>query len=125
MPAEAERLRALARSVVECLRSAGTPFDVNGDPERGLPGLLSLSFDGLDGHALVADLALQGYAVGTGSACSADRPEPSRAILALGRNPRAALGTIRLSFGRTNSEETVREFARDLVRTVGRLRVET
>jgi cysteine desulfurase len=96
-------------------------FETNGDPEIGLAGLVSLSFAGLEGPSLAADLSLQGHAVGVGSACSADRPEPSRAILALGRSPEAALGTIRVSLGRTNDESSVLSLAAAIVNTVRRL----
>ncbi len=122
LPVETERLRALSRIVVEKLRRSGLSFVVNGNPEEGLPGLLSLSFAGLDAHALVTDLAVQGFAVASGSACSADRPEPSRAILALGHPPETALGTIRTSFGRFSRPEGVQTFADALVRTVKRMR---
>ena len=120
MAAEAERLRDLTRTVLAELERSGTRVLVNGDPEKSAPGFLSLSFASLDGHALVADLAVQGFAVASGSACSENRPEPSRAILALGRSPAEALGTIRISFGRSNGRESVEAFASALVKTVRR-----
>jgi len=120
MAAEAERLRNLTRTVLAELERSGTRVFVNGDPEKSAPGFLSLSLAGLDGHALVADLAVQGFAVASGSACSENRPEPSRTILALGRSPAEALGTIRISFGRANNQESVRGFAGALVKTVRR-----
>ena len=121
LPSETGRLRALADSLVSDLRRHGVPFVVNGNSAEGLPGLVSLSFTGLDGHALVADLALQGFAVATGSACSADRPEPSRAILALGRSAVEATGTIRVSCGRFSEEDAARALAMALAKTVRRL----
>ncbi len=118
--AETERLRELTRTVLARLQQAGVPFLVNGDPETTAPGFLSLSFPGLAGQSLVADLAVQGYAVAAGSACSANRPEPSRAILALGRSPAEALGTVRISFGRSSHPATVAAFASALAATVRR-----
>ena len=120
MATETKRLRELSSVVRGELERSGVRFLVNGEPARSAPGFLSLSFPGLDGHALVADLAVQGFAVATGSACSEDRPEPSRAILALGRSPNEALGTVRISFGRTSRPEAVAAFARVLVETVRR-----
>jgi cysteine desulfurase len=117
-----DRLRSLARLVLDELGRSGVAFDLNANPEEGLPGLLSMSFEGLDGHALVADLAVQGFDVASGSACTADRPEPSRAILALGRSPAAALGTIRVSLGRASTEATARALAVALAAAVARLR---
>ena len=120
MAVESGRLRELASRVLDAVRQSGLPCHVNGDPATGLPGFVSLSFPGADGHALVADLALQGYAVASGSACSEDRPEPSRAILALGRSPAEALGTVRIALGRLSRTEEVTAFAEALVSTVRR-----
>jgi cysteine desulfurase len=116
----AERLRGWTRMVAASLAGAGVDFLLNGDHLAGLPGFLSVSFPDLDGHALAEDLSLQGFAVATGSACSANRPEPSRAILALGRSPAEALGTLRISFGRTNTDDAVRRFSQALAATVRR-----
>lgn len=115
---ESERLRALIRTVLAELESSGTKFLMNGAPDKTAPGFLSLSFPGVDGHALVADLALQGFAIASGSACSENKPDPSRAILALGRSPAEALGTIRLSLGRSSRPEAVAALAKALVETV-------
>lgn len=120
MASESDRLRGLTRVVLGALERSAVPFLVNGDPATGAPGFLSLSFAGLDGHALVTDLSVQGFAVSSGSACTAHRPEPSRAILALGRSPGEALGTLRISFGRSNSMEAVTRFARGLADAVRR-----
>ena len=118
LPGEATRLRSLTRCVVDALAGARIPFEINGDPETGLPGLLSVSFPGLDGHALAADLSLRGYAVATGSACHADQVTASRVILALGRPPETALGTVRVSFGRLTRDVDAAAFARVLVEVV-------
>ena len=120
MVPETNRLRELTRSVLDELERSGTPVRVNGAPGMTAPGFLSLSFPGLDGHALVADLAVQGFAVAAGSACSKNRPEPSRAILALGRSPAEALGTVRISFGRSSRPESVKAFTEALVQTIRR-----
>ena len=118
MASEHDRLHALTRTVLAELERSDTTFRINGAPEHTAPGFLSMSFPGLDGHALVADLAVQGFAIATGSACSENRPEPSRAILALGRDPAEALGTLRLSLGRASRPESVEAFAAALVATV-------
>ncbi len=120
LAAQAGTLRALAGTTLGILRAASCPFEVNGDSDTGLPGLLSLSFPGLNGHTLAADLSIQGFAVATGSACSEDRPEPSRAILALGRPPATALGTIRISFGPGNTPSDAAAVAAALLSAVHR-----
>ncbi|TFH23473.1 MAG: aminotransferase class V-fold PLP-dependent enzyme [Bacteroidia bacterium] len=78
-------------------------------PDDCRPGFLSLSFPGCQGNEIVAALSLAGFKIATGSACHADRPEPSRIILATGRKEKEAIGTIRISIGRGNTEESVKE----------------
>ncbi len=122
MPQETPRLRALARRLAEAARVMDAACRVNGDPATGLPGLVSLSFAGLDGHALATDLDQQGFAVGTGSACSESKPEPSRALLAMGLTLREALGTVRVSMGRLTDERAVDDLIGALGATVRRHR---
>ncbi len=76
---------------------------MNGHPERRLPGTLNVSFPGAEGESLIMNLDLAGIAVSTGSACTSGAIEPSHVLLALGRDPRTALGSIRFSFGRDNA----------------------
>ena len=121
-PQETARLRALACRLAESARAADKACRVNGCPAAGLPGLASLSFPGLDGHALAADLDQQGFAVATGSACSESRPEPSRALLAMGLSPVEALGTLRVSMGRMTDERAVDELIVAIESTVRRHR---
>ena len=76
---------------------------MNGHPERRLPGTLNVSFPGAEGESLIMNLDLAGIAVSTGSACTSGAIEPSHVLLALGRDPRTALGSVRFSFGRDNA----------------------
>lgn len=122
LPQEAVRLRTMACRLAEAARAADAACRVNGDPATGVPGLVSLSFAGLDGHALAADLDQQGFAVGTGSACADSKPEPSRALLAMGLTPREALGTVRVSMGRLTREADVDALITAFAATVRRQR---
>lgn len=78
-------------------------------PDNGLPGFLSLSFPGFRSNEIVTALSLSGFKIAMGSACHANRTEPSRIILATGRNEKEAAGTIRISMGRGNMEKSVKE----------------
>lgn len=112
---EAEKLRALCNSLVSILKSSNINFGLNSDLEKGSPGLLSISFPKQNGHHLVYRLAESGFDVSTGSACQADREEPSRLILALGHSPEIALGTLRVSFGKFSTEASATALAIQLV----------
>ena len=104
--AEVQRLNSLCRDLSQRLVDS-VPEVVINSSLNGLPGLLSLSFPGLKGNELVASASLSGYSISTGSACHANQVEPSRIILAMGRNENEATGTIRISMGYGTTNESV------------------
>lgn len=119
---ETTRLRDLNRLLVELLRESSLHFVINSDLEAGLPGLVSISFPGIKGSAMVTEAALRGFGISAGSACHSGKEEASRVILAMGRSRRVAGGTIRISMGRYTEREHVVELAdvlKDAVRHQG------
>jgi cysteine desulfurase len=107
---EVPRLRGFAKLLV-----AGVPGALlNSDLDHGVPGLVSLSFPGLVGENLVAELDQRGFAVSAGSACGSGKMQPSRPVMAMGRTREQALGTVRISMGRSTTEEAVRRLAATL-----------
>jgi cysteine desulfurase len=121
-PAEAARLLGLRARLHERIATRLEGVHVNGtmEPDARLPGNLNLSFDGVEGEALL--LALRDVAVSSGSACSSASVEPSHVIRALGVGPDRAHASIRFGLGRFNTEEEVDFVADQVVATVGRLR---
>ena len=87
-----------------------------------LPQTSHVAFPGLEGESLMLRLDAAGYAVSTGSACSAGRPEPSSTLLAMGISPEEAVGSLRVSFGPSNSEDQVDRFVGVLGEEVEALR---
>lgn len=95
---------------------------LNGDLENRLPGILNLSFEGIDGQSLVFDLDLRGLAASSGSACASGSITPSHVLLALGLPYRLAHGSLRLSFGRYNRPEEVPDIVDIVTASVEKLR---
>lgn len=91
------RITKLRNSLWDSLRAIGD-IELNGDPERRVPGILSVSIDGVEGESLLA--ALPDLAVASGSACATTNAEPSYVLRALGRSDRLAQSSLRLSLGR-------------------------
>jgi cysteine desulfurase len=81
-----------------------------------------MSFSGVDGEALLMNLDMMGVAVSTGSACSSGATEPSHVLLAMGLEPLLAQASLRISFGRDNTEEQVDRVLDILPDIVNRLR---
>ena len=119
MASDATRIADLRGQLWRSL--AGLPgVELNGHPERRVPGILSVAFDGVEGESLL--FALADLAVASGSACASMSAEPSYVLRALGRSDRLAQSTLRLSLGRFTTREEV-EFAAARIRAeVTRLR---
>ncbi|CCX91981.1 cysteine desulfurase [Succinatimonas sp. CAG:777] len=78
---------------------------VNGSKEHNLPNILSISFDGVDGHMLLPTLS--NIAASTGSACSSSDLKPSYILKAIGLSDDEARASLRLSFGRFTKDEDI------------------
>lgn len=108
------RMRALRERLWTALVACVPGIARHGDPEGVLPNTLSVRFPNVDG-ARVLVLAPE-VAASTGSACHDGRDVAPAAILAMGVPADAALGTVRLTLGRTTSADEIDEAARVLSR---------
>ncbi len=80
---------------------------VNGDLEKRLSGNANISFSGVDGSKLLAELDKKGICASSGSACSAGLLNPSHVLLAIGTPNNLARSSLRITFGKNNTlEET-------------------
>ncbi len=114
---EMDRLKTLKESMISKLKTL--PYVLVNSNDNGIHGLLSVSIPGRNGKELVSALSMSGFSVSTGSACHDNQMEPPRIILAMGRNEKEALGTIRISMGPANTVESVNELMEilmDLIR---------
>ena len=78
---------------------------LNGHPESRAPGLLNLTFAGVEGESLFTGLTE--VALSTGSACNSRSGEPSYVLRALGRDTAQAQSSLRFSLGWGSSEEDI------------------
>jgi cysteine desulfurase len=85
--------------------------------DRRLPHNLHVSFDDIEGEALL--MALGDLAVSTGSACSSGSQAPSHVLQAIGAVGDRAGASIRFGLGRSTSDSDI-DFAIDRVTTVVR-----
>ena len=87
-----------------------------------LPQTSHVAFPCVEGEALLHRLDAAGFAVSTGAACKAGRPEPSQALLAMGLAPEESIGSIRVSLGTTNTANEIDAFLEVLPRELAALR---
>ena len=78
---------------------------LNSPPQAGLPGILNVSFAGVEGESLL--FGLPELALASGSACNSDSDEPSYVLRALGRDRETAQSALRFSLGRGTREEDI------------------
>ena len=90
--------------------------------EYAAPHILSVSFSGIQGEALVHALEQKQIYVGTGSACSSHKKGANRILTAMGIPENMAAGTIRFSFGCFNTKEESEIVARETAQAVSYLR---
>ncbi len=118
MPAERTRLAALRDRLLAGLQREVAGVRMNGPAaDRRLPHNLHVSFDDVEGEALV--MALGDLAVSTGSACSSGSQAPSHVLQAIGATGERAGASIRFGLGRTTTGAEI-DFAIDRVSTVVR-----
>ncbi len=95
---------------------------LNGHPKKRLAGHLNLSFQGIEGEALLLTLDLKGVAASSGSACTSGSLDPSHVLSAMGLKPELAQSSIRFTLGKDNTEEDVNYTVEILPEIVKRLR---
>jgi len=90
--------------------------------KHGLPHIISISFFGIEGEAIVASLDLEDIYVATGSACSSNDLQPSNSLLAIGLTPQEANSTVRFSLSRFNTKEEIDKVLQILPKIIEKLR---
>lgn len=98
-------IRALRDRLQDRLLAEIPGTSVNGHPHRRLPGNLSLTLPGIEAADLLDRIPR--IAASTGSACDTGSGEPSHVLTAIGLTRGQARATLRLSLGRTTTEEEI------------------
>ncbi len=122
MAAEGQRLAVLANRLAANVLGRVKDAWINGTMKRRLPGSLNFGFSYVEGESLLLYLDAKGIAVSTGSACSSHKLEPSHVLLALGHKPEECHGSLRITMGRSNTEEEVDYVADCIAQAVERFR---
>ena len=122
MEEESAQLRRLRDRLQEGLQERISEVEINGDPQRRLPGTLNMSFRAIGGEPLLINLDLAGVAVSTGSACASGNTDPSYVLQAMGVPKDLIEGSLRFSLGWGNTDEDIDRVIEVLPDIVARLR---
>jgi len=110
----AARMKQLRDALWRRLADAIPGLALNGHPELRLPNTLNVRIPGASGDAVLAGAPT--VAASTGSACHAGNTSASAVILAMGVDPDEALGSIRMTLGRSTTEADISRAAEALIR---------
>ncbi|MBM4158197.1 MAG: cysteine desulfurase [Ignavibacteria bacterium] len=93
---------------------------LNGHPAKRLPNNVNFCFEGLNSNIIISEL--KELAISAGSACISGNTEPSYVLKAIGRSDELADSSIRISFGRFNTDEEVKYSIKRVVEGINKLR---
>lgn len=101
-----EYIRSLKNRLKDRILSEFPFATVNGS-ENSVPGILNVTFNGVNGETLLFNLDINGVCASMGSACTAGTIEPSHVLKEIGLTPEQAKSSIRFSLSSTNTVEEV------------------
>lgn len=98
------------RTTLEKELSAMEGVIIHGKEAQRAPHICNFSLPGKRAESVVLNLDLQGFAVGTGSACASGALHPSHVLEAMNVSLEEAQNSLRVSFGVQNTIEEVQQF---------------
>jgi cysteine desulfurase len=107
MTEENTRVRALRDKLEHGLLAAVPKSMLNGHAELRLPNTSNISFEYVEGEAILLHMNRHNICASSGSACTSGSLEPSHVLRAMGVPFTAAHGSIRFSLSIYNTEEEV------------------
>ena len=119
---ENERVRYLRDKLENEILKRVPNAMVNGDREHRLPNTTSISFEYVEGEAILLMMNELGICASSGSACTSGSLEPSHVLRAMGVPFTAAHGSIRFSLSIYNTEEEIDFIIAKLPPIIERLR---
>ncbi len=122
MPEESKRLQALRDMLINGILSNIPDTVLNGHPEKRLPHNVNVSVKYVEGEAMLLNMDLLGIGASSGSACTSGSLEPSHVLLAMGIPHELAHGSLRMTLGKSNTEQDIEYVLESLPPIVEKLR---
>ena len=90
---------------IELLKQSNIDYRING--ANRLPGILNITFFGVEGHGLLMNLDMQGIAISYGSACSSGSANAPQALIEIGMEKNEARCSVRISIGKMIEKDDI------------------
>src|SRR5574337_2050449 len=107
MAEEAVRVTALRDRLWEGISARVPDVRLNGHSTQRLPGTCNMCYRHVESESIVLGLDLKGVGVSAGSACTSGNVEPSYVLVAMGVPLDWAMGAVRATLGRGNTDEDI------------------
>jgi cysteine desulfurase len=119
---ERARIERLAETLKAGIEKNVPGARFNGHPTHRVKSTVNFAFPGLEAEAILLALATKEIYVSTGSACSEESEEVSHVLQAIGLPPEIARSAIRMSLGRSNTDEDIAVVLRELPEIIRKLK---
>jgi cysteine desulfurase len=119
---ENEKIRKLRDKLEDAILEKCPDCRLNGDKESRLPNTANISFEYIEGEAILLMLDRFGICASSGSACTSGSLEPSHVLRAMGIPFTCAHGSVRFSLSRYNTEAEVDFVIEKMPEIVNKLR---
>ncbi len=119
---DARRMHSATSRLRQRLSEAIPDLDLAGDPDQRLPHIVNASCLYVDAEAMVTSLDKAGFAVSSGSACTASALEPSHVLAAMGV---LTHGNVRISVSPSTTDADLDRFVSAAAQAVSALRAST
>ncbi|MFQ5872968.1 MAG: cysteine desulfurase family protein [Dehalococcoidia bacterium] len=117
-----EHCRRLRDRLIEGVLDKIEGSFLNGHPTQRLPNNANFCFDGVEGESVLLGLDMEGIAASSGSACTSGSLDPSHVLSAIGIPAERAVGSLRLTVGRSNNDQQIDKVLEVLPGLIERLR---
>jgi cysteine desulfurase len=122
MEDENTRVRAMRDDIEKRLVATIPRTKINGNRDSRLPNTTNISFEFIEGEAILLRMNELRIAASSGSACTSGSLEPSHVLRAMGVPFTMIHGSVRFSFSRYNDESQVEVVAEEFPKIVTQLR---
>ena len=122
IPERAARVARLRDRLIDGILSEIPCSRLNGGREQRLPGNVNISFEAVEGEALLLRLDMNGICGSSGSACTSGSLDPSHVLMAIGLPHEIAHGSLRLTLSEENTMEEMDYVVEKIKDIVKRLR---
>ena len=117
-----EHSKALRDRLIYGILSRIPHSTLNGHPTERLPNNANFCIDGVAGESVLVGLDMEGISASSGSACTSGSLEPSHVLTAMGVPAERAVGSLRLTVGKSNEDGDIDRVLEVLPAIVERLR---